>query len=227
MTIEEYTAIEHPETITIKNKYYPTGLKERDTHSYYMNNKSLLLDQVKGRDIMLSINTDVNVQIIRRKTQNEFLKLTADNYEKLIHGRVTTIYSTMNQYEQFGIVDIDFFNFKTAKLATIDVYKLMSQFIKPIIRFTGKTSFHVICPFKKRQQIDDIRIYLNSKLQPLSNKYSIGEYRSNTKVNLDLSINKFRGAYTTLHSLSIIGLKCMIVPPNQIERFTPEMAKIK
>jgi len=224
---DEYTLIEHPETIIIKNKYYPTGLKERDTHSYYMINKTQILDQTKGRDIMLSINTDVNVPIIRRKTQNEFLKLTINNYEKLIHGRVTTIYSTMNQYEQFGIIDVDFFNFKTAKQATIDVYKLMSQFIKPIMRFTGKTSFHIICPFKKRQHIDDIRTYLNSKLQPLSDKYTIGEYRSNTKVNLDLSINKFRGAYTTLHSLSIIGLKCIEVPSNQIERFTPEMVKIK
>jgi len=217
----------NPETVIIKNKYYPSGLKEKDTYSYYMKNKQLILKQTNDREIMLLIHIGINQPVIRRRTKDGFIKLTSSNYEKIIHGRVVTVYSTMRQQENIGIVDVDFHNFKVAKQATMEVYDYLYEIYNhPKIRFSGKTSFHIIIPFKRRQHIDDIRIVLNKKLQKFSNKYTIGETRSQTKVNLDLSINKFRGAFTTLHALSPIGLRCMEVHRLHMVKFTPHMAKI-
>ena len=219
--------MKHPESILIKNAYYPNGLREIDINSYYNKHKDLILKETSHREIMLSIATDINHQIIKRKISNEFIHLTSENYSSIIHGRVVTIYSTMNHYENFGIIDIDIDNLNIAKSATLEVFNYISKISNNTsIRFTGKTSFHVIVNFKRRQHVDDIRIYLKDKLQYFKDKYTISGKRTPNIVNLDLSINKYRGAYITLNSLSIIGLKCIDISPNAIKTFQPVMVKI-
>lgn len=218
----------NPNTIIIKNNYYKKGLTEEDVYSYYMKHKILLLNQVKNRDVIIVINTDVNNSIFRRKLKDEYIKLNINNYNKLIHGRVVTIYSTMNQFEKIGIIDIDFHKFKQSQLTAINVFNYVNTIFKNCsIRFSGKTSFHIICEFDTIIDINDIRSKLFNILNDkFSGKYLINERRNDKIVNLDLSINKFRGAFTTLHSLSQIGLKCIDVPIKKLLSFNPEQCKI-
>ena len=61
----------------------------------------------------------------------------------------------------------------------------------------------------------------------LAKAYTIEAKRRPGVPNLDLSPNKIRGNYITLHSLSIIGLKCMTVEYNRLHNFDPRYAKIK
>ena len=61
----------------------------------------------------------------------------------------------------------------------------------------------------------------------LAKAYTVESKRRSGVPNLDLSPNKVRGNYITLHSLSLIGLKCMNVNYNELSKFDPRKARIK
>jgi hypothetical protein len=77
--------------------------------------------------------------------------------------------------------------------------------------------------------IDTIRFLLRKFLvgSELARAYTVGAKRRPGVPNLDLSPNKVRGNYITLHSLSIIGLKCMDVSYTKLANFDPRHARIK
>ncbi len=56
--------------------------------------------------------------------------------------------------------------------------------------------------------------------------YTISYKRTRGIVNLDLSPNKYRGAFITKHSLSLIGLTCMEVPLHKLKSFKKNDARI-
>lgn len=225
----------NPETIVLKNKYYP-GLREIDIWNYYQKVKPLILKETQNRDIMFGIMVDVNKPILRRRgSKGKTIRLTPSNYDEVITGRTVAIYSTMGSYEDIGIVDIDISpsdGFAWARKAALDTYDFVMDKM-PIVstaemRFTGKSSFHIACKFGKKLKIDSIRFLLERFLRnsELSKVYTIEAKRRPGIPNLDLSPNKYMGAYITLNSLSILGLKCMAVPYNKITSFNPRMAKI-
>jgi hypothetical protein len=227
---------ENPETIVLRNSYYPKGLTELDIWNYYQKVKREILNETKLRDLMFAIMVDVNKPVIRRKGKGQsFIRLTPKNYDEVITGRTSTIYSTMATYEEIGIIDIDvtdYDGFKWARKVTSDVYEFVMDKMPVVssaqIRFTGKTSFHILCQFNRKLKIDSIRFMLEKFLRnsDLAKAYTIAGKRKAGVPNLDLSPNKFRGAFITLHSLSIIGLKCMEVSYNELGNFNPNRGRI-
>lgn len=227
---------ENPETIVLKNKYYPQGLREIDIWDYYQRVKPQILKETRLRDLMFMIMVDVNKPIIRKKLRGKAIRLTPQNYDQIITGRTVAIYSSMASTEDFGIIDIDVHprdGIRWANKAAYDVYDFVMDRVPIVrtasIRFTGKTSFHIICNFQKKMKIDVIRFLLRKFLaeSELSKVYTVQAKRTAGVPNLDLAPNKFRGNYITLHSLSLFGLICMDVPYNQILRFDPNSARIK
>lgn len=222
----------NPDTIIVRNEFYPRGLTEGQVYNYYMKYKGPILNHVRGRDLMFVIMTNVNQPIIRRRGKTQkFLRLSNSNYEQQLTGRTITIYSTMNSYEEFVIIDIDCEKFDLAKQAVLDVYNLVGSFnlVRDAqIRFTGKTSFHVVCTLVRKLQIDRIRLLFEDFLKnsELTSKYTVAYKRTRGIPNLDLGPNKFRGAYTTLTSLSMIGLRCMEIPYQRVRSFHPYHATI-
>lgn len=222
----------NPESIVIRNEFYPKGLKEIDIWNYYQKVKLPLLREVLGRDLMTIIMIDVNKPIIKRAGKTtKFIRLNRSNYDEVITGRTITIYSTMKRLEDIGIIDIDSDDFVKARIATAEVYSFIrnTPMIKDLdIKFTGKTSFHILCKFKTKMNIDNIRMYFRKILSEsdLIKKYSLEHKRIKGIPNLDLSPNKYRGAFITLHSLSSIGLKCVNVRENELLRFNPRSAII-
>lgn len=227
---------QHPTTIVIQNAIYPKGLSELQIWEYYQKYKNRILDETKLRDLMFFIAVDTNKLIARRKVGEEsYIRLTPKNYDELITGRTVSIHSAMRQYEEFGIVDIDVDpsdGFKWAKKVTLDTYDYIMDKVpivkKVQVRFTGKTSFHIVCDFEKRMKVDVIRNLLERFLRgsPLSRSYTISGKRTPGIPNLDLHPNKFKGNYITLNALSIIGLRCMEIKYNEIMSFDPRNAKI-
>lgn len=225
---------ENPETIVLRNKYYSKGLREIDIWNYYQKYKGIILDQTRGRDLMFAIFVDENKPIIRRKGEGgKIIQLTNSNYDKVITGRTVTIYSTMKSHEDIAIIDIDCDNFNKAKQAAKDVFDSMmsAPFIRTCdIRFTGKTSFHIFCKLSRKIKIDSIRFLMKQHIElksELLNKYTMEYKRRSGIPNLDISPNKFRGAFTTLGSLGLLGLKCMEVKFIDILKFDPYKATIK
>ncbi len=227
---------ENPKTIIVKNSFYPSGLTELDVWTYYDKNRGRFLQTTKNRDLTALIMVDTNKPILRRKNvSGKTIRLAPQNYDKIITGRTIGFYSAMTSTEKFGIIDIDvdpYDGFKWARKVTTDVYDFVMDKMPIVrtatIRFTGKSSFHVICDFGRRMKIDTIRFMLRKFLQnsDLSKVYTIEAKRRPGVPNLDLSPNKIRGNYITLHSLSIIGLKCMEVSYNQLRSFNPRKARI-
>jgi hypothetical protein len=219
---------DHPDTIIIKNEFYPDGLREIDIWNYYQKVKGKLLQQVVNRDLMFFIMVGTNKEVVLRKEGTGFLRLNSKNYNTVITGRTASIHSTMKMVENFGIIDIDTDDFDEAKLATLKVYNYMTKSYTTSIRFTGKNSFHVICEFNREKNIDDIKYEFENHLRKsdLIKDYTVAYKRTKRIPNLDLAPNKFRGGYITLHSLSTIGLKCVEVDSRRIMSFRKESAKI-
>jgi hypothetical protein len=228
---------QNPETIILKNKFYPKGLKELDIWNYYQSVKGPMLNATRNRDLMFAIMTDLNKPVLRRKgAGGKYIRLTPQNYDQMITGRTVAIYSSMNMYEQTGIIDIDIDprdGFRWAKQAASATYDFVLDKM-PIVNtasilFTGKTSFHIVCNFKQKMKIDTMRFMLQKFLRnsDLARVYTIEAKRRPGVPNLDLSPNKIKGNFITKNSLSILGLKCMEVPYNKLSSFDPNMARLK
>jgi hypothetical protein len=228
---------QNPETIILKNRYYPKGLKEIDIWNYYQSMKNPILNSTRNRDVMFAIMTDMNKPILRRKGKGgQYIRLNPQNYDEIITGRTVSIYSSMGMYEDTGIIDIDISpsdGFQWAKKTTGDVFDYVMDKM-PLVRkahilFTGKTSFHVVCKFSQKMKIDTMRFMLQKFLRnsELSKIYTIEAKRKPGIPNLDLSPNKIRGNYITKNSLSVIGLRCMEIPYSNLSSFDMNQARIK
>ena len=193
-----------------------------------MKNKQKILEQTKNREIMIFLATDLNRVIVKRKIKDSFIRLDSSNYDKIISGRTLSIISTMNRYENFGIIDIDYHDFNVAKEATAKIYDYLYRINKNLkIFFTGKSSFHIRYGFDMKYPIDQIRLKLKDILQDLADKYNINYKRNKEQPNLDLSPNKYRGGFITPFSLSIKGLQCLPVLRNSLSTFKQVDAKIR
>lgn len=221
----------HPQTVIIKNKFYPNGLTELDIWNHYQKYKLSILDQAKNRDIMTFFKVDDSILVKRKGKTTDFIKLNNKNYDVVITGRTLSLHATMKRYENICIVDIDTNDFELGKKATVDCYDILNRFpifLNKQIRFTGKTSFHIYCELTKRMEIDSIRFLLNKIFtnSTISQKYNIGKYRA-SGVNIDLFRNSFRGGFIMLNSLSVVGLRCTEVSYSDINYFNREDSKIK
>jgi hypothetical protein len=98
---------ENPETIIVKNKFYPRGLREIDVWNHYQKVKRQLLLETKNLDLMFIIMTDVNKPVIRRRGRSGTIRLTPQNYDEIITGRTISIHNSMGSISTFGIIDID------------------------------------------------------------------------------------------------------------------------
>lgn len=228
------TIPKHPDTIIVKNKYYPNGLLELDVWNYYLKVKWKLIKELDNRTIFFNIATDLNQSVIRRRSkENKLFYINSKNFEEIITGRTLVIHSQMNHHEKIGIIDIDTDNFTLAARAAYDVYEFIRKggisFVESAsIRYTGKTSFHVLCNLKRKNDIDLIRQLFRFHLlqSDLAKKYTVGFRRIKGIPNLDLSSNKFSGGFISLYSLSELGLPCTEVPSEKIFKFKPENTRI-
>ena len=224
----------NPETIIIKNKYYPKGLTELNIWDYYQKEKSRILNETRGRDLMFFIAIDLNDFIIRRKgIESKYIQLTNSNYDNIISGRTVSIHCGMKQYEDICVIDIDSDDFNKAKKATLDVYEIMmkASFINTVqIRFTGKTSFHIFCKLSKKIKIETIKFLTQKHLKGsgIENMgYTILGKRKEGIPNIDLAPLKVGGNFICLNSLSVIGLKCMKIDYNRIKLFNQVQSVVK
>lgn len=224
----------HPKEIEITNEFYPKGLKEIDVWNYYQSVKDKFLFEIFNRDLIIFLAIGDKITVLRRGKTTHFVRLNRGNFDDIFHARMLSIHCSMKSIERFGIIDIDTDNFREAKQAAIDTYEFANSRIPFIdtawIKFTGKSSFHIVCNFKNDMYIDRVKIMLRNYLQksPLARDYDIdlvtrGE---RTRPNLDLSPNKYRGGYIALHSLSTIGLRCMKIAPYKLRSFQREDAII-
>lgn len=224
-----------PSVVILKNSFYPTGLTEGDVWNYYQKYKGVILNQVRNRELMFVIMTDLNKPVIRRRTKDsKYIRLNNSNYDTVMTGRTLVVYSTMRAYEDIAIIDFDADKFNVARdnISLIrDVAEEYPEVLETTIRYTGKTSFHVICRLSRKFPINRIRAtfetHFKSNEQIIQKGFTVAYRRKLGVPNIDLSPNKFRGAWITLNSLSLIGLMCIEVKDRELSTFNPNRARIK
>ena len=227
---------EHPDTIILKNRYYSRGLREIDVWNHYQKVKPQLLAETKNLDLMFIIMVDVNKPIIRRRVNDRTVRLTPQNYDQIITGRTLSIHKAMGSISTYGIIDVDIDprdDIRWAIRASKDTYDFVMDKMpivkKASIRFTGKSSFHILCDFERRMKVDTMRFLMHKFLaeSELSRVYQVGGKRKSGVPNLDLDRNCLRCNHIALHALSVWGLKCMEVPYTRLERFNPREAIVR
>jgi hypothetical protein len=227
---------ENPETVVVRNKFYPKGLREIDVWNHYQKVKAKLLMETKNFDLMVVLMVDENKPVIRRRVEGRTIRLTPQNYDELITGRTVSIHISMGSTSTYGIIDVDLDprdNFRWAIKATTDTYDFVMDKMpivkKASMRFTGKSSFHIICDFERRMKVDTMKYLLQKFLNEsdISRVYQIGGRRKPGVPNLDLDRNCLRCNHIALHALSIWGLQCMEVPYTKIHRFNPREAIVR
>lgn len=227
---------ENPNTIVLKNKYYPRGLREIDVWNHYQKYKREILKDTFNRDLMFFVFVDMNKSVVRRRgVGGKTIRLDPKNYDSIITGRTVSLHGAMKTIEEFGIIDIDIDpkdGFRWARKVTLDVYDLVMDkmpFVSSAsIRFTGKESFHIICNLGRQARIESIRYLLGNFLRKsdLAKVYTVSGKRTPGVPNLDLAPNKVKGNYIVLNALSLYGLRCMDVPYNKLLTFDPLQARI-
>jgi len=222
----------NPYEIIVKNEYYPGGLKEVDIWNYYQQNRRNLLKETLGKTLIVFFTTSLNKTIVIRKNKSKgLIRLTPTDYNTIVSGRTLSFHSVMDKYSNYGIIDIDTDNFDKAKDAIIDIHNIMekAKFTKDLqIRFSGKKAFHLKVDLYGEYRIEDIRkIFFNHLIENnIQKKYTIAHKKFRNIPNIDLNRNVYNAGYITLHSLSIIGLKCMEVTLKKVKNFRKEEAKI-
>jgi len=224
---------QNPETVIIKNEFYPEGLREIDIWKYYQKVKVPLLRETLGKTLIVFFAVDLNkFTVLRKNKSGQLIRLNHRDFNEVVSGRTVCFNNTMGKYSDYGIIDIDIDNFDLAKETAIDIYDTMWKDRKYIddvkIRFTGKNSFHIICYLKNEFHIEDIKRILYNFLieQKINKKYTITGRRTRGIPNLDLNRNVFNSGHISLYSLSIDGLRCMYVEPKRLRNFKKDMAKI-
>lgn len=223
---------ENPNTIVIKNKFYPKGLSEGQVYNHYQSVKDSILNQIKGRDSWIMLLTDNNELVVKRKDFN----LNKNNYDEIITGRTISILADNRKTEDFIIIDIDVpekGDFGLAKETTFECYEILSKFHlvrRMTIRYTGKSSFHIACGLKKRHNIETLRYIFTKYLKEnnKSNNFTVefNKPKNSSLPNIDMSRLVYRAGYVLNNSLSSLGLKVTEIPIIKLRRFRKEEAKI-
>lgn len=223
---------QNPETLVIKNEYYPSGLSEINVWNYYQKVKNQLLKETIGKSLIIFFSIDLNKFTVIRKQQSKgLIRLTPSNYNTIVSGRTISFHNVMGKYSNYGIIDIDTDNFNKAKDLVLELYDLFDKqkFVSDIkIIFTGKNSFHLRTYFNAEYKIEYIKQTLFDVLQgvKLQNPFTVRARRIKDIPNLDLQRNIYNAGHIALHSLSVDGLKVIEVKQKNIKFFRKEDTKI-
>lgn len=224
----------NPETIILKNEFYPNGLREIDIWNYYQKIKVSLLRETIGKNLIVFFSTDLNKTIVIRKNkQGRLIRLNFRDYNQIVSGRTLSFHNVMGKYSNYGIIDIDTENFNLAKESVEDLYFLIGKKFKLVndikIIFSGKNSFHLRLYFNSEYKIQYVKdeIYNFLVTNNIEKNYTIS-YKVLYKniPNLDLNRNVYNAGYIALNSLSVNGLRCMEIEQKKLRYFKKEIAKI-
>ena len=208
---------DNPNTIVIKNKYYPRGLTELQIWKHYNKYKNDIISFINGRPVILFVFIDINKWIVRRKKENNFFTLNKNNFDFIINGRTVSISVEQLRNIDYFCIDIDAgqnVNEKYKKLCVQDIvgYLSTNSIVNDIRVFCSAKSYHIHGILKQRMNIDTVRSVLSTEMSLLfADKFLINERNSlgDDNINIDLSPIYYRGSHPVPFSLSKNGLVYM------------------
>lgn len=209
----------HPDTIIIKNNFYPKGVREIHIWNYYQKNKDRILRDLGNRKLVVFMIVENNETIVKR-----YPRLTSANFDEVITGRSVSLHGEINDRDSLYVIDIDSDDLNKSKIAALDCVKFFkSKFnMSCKIIFTGKRAFHIRGYSSKSFNVGIMRERIKEELTTeFRDKYLIDKRSPGSdNINLDLSPMKPRAPFILEGSLSVLGLQCMEIPIRKIKSFT-------
>jgi len=222
----------NPDTIVIKNKYYPSGLTEQMVWNHYLEYKTKILNEVKNKPLLLFLFVDINKYIVKRNIENNSIKLDDKNYENIINGRTVSISMEPGDKLDYFCIDIDApdniseSQKKEAVKDIINLYKIMNQ-VKKIRIISTSNGYHVYGFLSKKisndKAIEILKKILNIKFK---DKYNIGTRGKETGITLDLTLMYSRGSHVVPYCLTREGLIALDIT-NNWKNYKRENSKVK
>ena len=207
----------HPDTILIKNEFYPNGLTERMVHNHYIKNEKKILEELDFRPVILFISTKPNELIVKRNLGNNPIILDHTNFLEVVHGRVLSLSVERGETARYFCVDIDSGptpNEAKLKKAVEDVLK--SSISVPSSKYkiiSTSSGYHIYFYLKRPLPIRTAHQLLKTALiMEFSDKYIVdGKVPTGDEIKLDTTPTRYRGSHVVPNALCRNGLIAMDV----------------
>lgn len=211
--------------IIVQNKYYTSGLREQTINNYYQKNKHKIIKETNNRPITLVIAYDTNEFVIRRNINEKLIYLNNENFDKLVHGRIASMFVELGSPTNLWCIDIDpGKNVKEneTKKAVEDLVLFFDEmYDKGYMKYDGlritstSRGYHIFATMKQRYAYEKNYNNAFEALQVFKKDYVIDKRRDNEdQIILDLSVMKRRGSHVIPNALNRNGLICMDVTEN-------------
>lgn len=210
---------ENPQTVLLRNKFYPNGLTEDMAYNYYMSVKNDILSYIGNRTVSFFLMIDGNI-VVKRNHKGQRIILNKRNYDVLVTGRTLCIHiNRFSNTTNYFVVDIDIGEelnlskivrpLETAQKLIEGDEKLKNEIKGKEVLFTGK-GIHYIVYLKRKYNIDDLRKYISGILS-VQKDYDIASTRKvqSNQVIYDMSSNFTNSMHISKFSLAKNGLKVL------------------
>ncbi len=213
------------DTILLKNQYYTSGLSEGMVEKYYNMNRRNIVNEVKGRRIVLFLYTKLNEYTVIRNIDGAPTTLTMSNWEQVINPRVVSISAEIPFMTNYWLIDIDAdssVNDRMKKKAVDDLLEFFKFECADVIEShkltSSSTSFHLYGMLKTRTELLSARRDVKSRMMRyFGSRYRVDQKGKQATINFDLSSMNRRGAHTVPHALNLNGTQCLYI--DNVERF--------
>lgn len=205
----------NPDTIILKNSFYPNGLREIDIYNHYMSVKDNLLEWIGNNEIsfFLSINGKT---VVKRKS----VSLTRDNYKDSITGRTLSVYINQKRLTDSLIIDVDLHKNSNDIRKLIKYSKEFTKILKMNFSikwiqslYSSQRGIHINTKLNRKFDVDKLRIkcekIFSSEYSKDSNVSVNDRSQSKREINIDLnSTMREKSLYISKYSLTKDGLIC-------------------
>jgi hypothetical protein len=168
--LQEYYP-DHPSDVVIKNKFYPSGLTEKNVYEHYLQVKDKMLDWIGDRYCAFLLRLDEKTTVMRRNIHGSFIKLNHQNFDDIITGRTNVVYVMHPMHTSYFIIDIDP-GPGLGQKESLHAAKLLVNELKPKrheIILPSVTGAHLIGYLNSMQNLDKLRIHLINTLEKVVN----------------------------------------------------------
>lgn len=206
------SAPSNPNSIVIKNKFYPSGLTEKQIYNYYIQNKQKIVKWINGRYVAFFLKLEDGTVVVKRKHSGSLINLTLENFDTIITGRTNSIYVEHSNPTNYFVVDIDAgegVSYKSITKASELATDLLTSLTKDWERlYSSPHGMHLIGHLKKTMDLDELRRLVEIKLHNQSEYLVNVKGRKPNTINYDLSPNYNRSIHMCRYSLTKEGLIC-------------------
>lgn len=225
---------ENPDTVVVKNEFYPTGLKEIQVWNHYQRYKNNVISEINSMPVILWIFVDVNTPIVKRKIFNTPFTIAKKNYDKVITGRTVSISSELKSNTDVIIIDVDPGPNANEQQLKDAVKRLLDSSIGKSSMVTGNRiistakGYHVYFYLGRKMSLNSIRkILFKMMLIEFKDIYLINQKNpKGSNINLDLTPTTPHGGHQIPYALCRNGLMSLDVT-NSLDTFNRRSVIIK